>query len=105
MANVRIVMPPVRMETACLRHATGHIPAGYLTSIPPVPRSVRIELTSRPAEGGEMRWPLFTQLVGELADAGLINGQRVVPARALSLGFQFKYTSIDAALGAAVRAG
>jgi len=37
-------------------------------------------------------------LVGEVADAGLINGQRVVPKRALSLGFVFQYGQIDAAL-------
>ena len=44
-------------------------------------------------------------LVGELADAGLINGQRVVPKRALSLGFMFRYPEIDAALAEAVRPG
>jgi uncharacterized protein (TIGR01777 family) len=42
-------------------------------------------------------------LVGELADAGVINGQRVVPKRALSLGFTFTYPSVDAALAQAVR--
>jgi uncharacterized protein (TIGR01777 family) len=42
-------------------------------------------------------------MVGELADAGLINGQRVVPKRALELGFKFCYPAIDAALAAACR--
>jgi uncharacterized protein (TIGR01777 family) len=42
-------------------------------------------------------------MVGELADAGLINGQRVVPKRALELGFKFTYPGIDAALVAACR--
>jgi hypothetical protein len=37
-------------------------------------------------------------LVGQLADAGLINGQRVVPKRAQALGFEFRYGQIDAAL-------
>ena len=41
-------------------------------------------------------------LVGEIADAGLINGQRVVPRRAQSLGFVFRYGQIDAALRHAV---
>jgi len=41
-------------------------------------------------------------LVGELADAGLINGQRVIPKRATQLGFQFKYPEINAALVSAV---
>jgi MoaA/NifB/PqqE/SkfB family radical SAM enzyme len=51
---------------------------------PPPPRSVKIELTSqcnyrcgfcahrlRMKKRGEMTWPLFTQLVGEMADAGV----------------------------------
>jgi len=42
-------------------------------------------------------------MVGELADAGLINGQRVVPKRAVDLGFTFSFPGIDAALAAACR--
>jgi uncharacterized protein (TIGR01777 family) len=38
--------------------------------------------------------------VGELATYALLNGQRVVPARALALGFPFKYPDIDSALAA-----
>ena len=41
---------------------------------------------------------------GELADAGFINGQRVVPTRALGLGYTFKYPAIDTAMTAAVAA-
>ena len=41
-------------------------------------------------------------LVGELADHGLITGQRVVPTRALDQGFTFGYPEIDAAVAAAV---
>jgi uncharacterized protein len=37
-------------------------------------------------------------LFGEMADAALINGQRVVPKRALDLGFRFEHPSIQAAL-------
>jgi NAD dependent epimerase/dehydratase family enzyme len=44
-------------------------------------------------------------LFGEIADYGLITGQRVVPARALSLGFTFKYPDIDSALVEAFRPG
>jgi NAD dependent epimerase/dehydratase family enzyme len=36
--------------------------------------------------------------VGELADDGLILGQRVIPTRALELGFRFEYPDIDSAL-------
>ncbi len=42
-------------------------------------------------------------MVGELADAGLINGQRVVPKRAVDLGFTFSFPGIDTALAAACR--
>ncbi len=41
-------------------------------------------------------------LFGQLADAGLINGQRVLPKRSLSQGFTFGYPNIDAALAAAM---
>jgi uncharacterized protein (TIGR01777 family) len=37
---------------------------------------------------------------GELADAALLGGQRVMPVRAEDLGFSFRYPDIDAALGA-----
>jgi uncharacterized protein (TIGR01777 family) len=37
-------------------------------------------------------------LFGEMAEAALINGQRVVPRRAGELGFTFEYPTIDAAL-------
>lgn len=39
-------------------------------------------------------------IFGELADAALLGGQRVVPAKATSEGFSFSYPDIDAALGA-----
>ena len=42
-------------------------------------------------------------LFGGIAEAGLINGQRVVPKRALSLGFAFQYPRIDTALAAALK--
>ena len=38
-------------------------------------------------------------LLGEMADALLLSGQRAVPRRALELGFAFRYPTIDAALG------
>ena len=39
-------------------------------------------------------------LLGEMADALLLSGQRAVPARAERLGFSFRYTHVDAALQA-----
>ena len=51
-----------------------------------------------------LRVPAFALrlLVGELADHGLITGQRVVPKRTQTLGFQFTYPDIDSAMRAAV---
>ena len=39
-------------------------------------------------------------LLGEMADALLLSGQRAVPAKATRLGFTFKYAEVDAALRA-----
>jgi NAD dependent epimerase/dehydratase family enzyme len=39
-------------------------------------------------------------MLGEMADALLLSGQRAVPARAERLGFRFRYTRVDEALGA-----
>jgi uncharacterized protein (TIGR01777 family) len=38
--------------------------------------------------------------LGEMADALLLSGQRAVPAKAQHLGFSFKYTRVEEALGA-----
>jgi len=42
-------------------------------------------------------------LVGELADVALISGQRVVPARAVALGFHFAFPAIDDAMAEIVK--
>ena len=42
-------------------------------------------------------------LLGEMADALLLGGQRVMPARALDLGFQFRYPQVRAALESVLR--
>lgn len=86
MKNVKIVVPPKSGATGFAVRAESRtlIPAGQLATAPPAPRSVKIELTSRcdwhcafcaqPArekKRGEMSWPLYTRLVGEMADAGV----------------------------------
>jgi len=38
-------------------------------------------------------------LLGEMADALILNGQRVIPARATMNGFEFRYPDIASALG------
>jgi uncharacterized protein len=35
---------------------------------------------------------------GELADALILGGQRVVPTRAMALGYEFKHATLEAAL-------
>jgi hypothetical protein len=54
---------------------------------------------------GFIRVPAFGLriLVGEMADVMLVRGQRVLPRRALELGYPFKFDQIDAAMAAAVR--
>ena len=39
-------------------------------------------------------------MLGEMADALLLSGQRAVPAKAEALGFSFKYQRLDDALAA-----
>jgi NAD dependent epimerase/dehydratase family enzyme len=39
-------------------------------------------------------------VLGELADALILGGQRVVPARAQALGYEFKYPTLEPALRA-----
>jgi hypothetical protein len=36
--------------------------------------------------------------LGEIAEVGLLRGQRVLPRRTLALGFRFDYPAIDEAL-------
>ena len=39
-------------------------------------------------------------LLGEMADGVILSGQRVLPAKAQSLGFSFRYATLNAALAA-----
>jgi hypothetical protein len=41
--------------------------------------------------------------LGEMADALLLSGQRAVPAKAEHLGFRFRYSLLDEALGAILK--
>ena len=47
-----------------------------------------------------LRVPAFAlrALMGEMADALIVKGQRVIPARALEMGFQFEYGELEPAL-------
>jgi hypothetical protein len=40
--------------------------------------------------------------LGEMADAMLLSGQRILPAKAQALGFQFRYAQLEDALRAAL---
>ncbi|MGE5097928.1 MAG: radical SAM protein [Betaproteobacteria bacterium] len=81
-----IVMPPQPGGSRITARidAVTRIPITHQTTVPPPPRSVKIELTSqcnyrcgfcahrlRLKDRGEMRWPLYTRLVGEMVDAGV----------------------------------
>jgi uncharacterized protein (TIGR01777 family) len=44
--------------------------------------------------------PIMRVMIGEMAEELLINGQRVVPSALQTAGFQFRYDTIDEALGA-----
>ena len=39
-------------------------------------------------------------MLGEMADALLLSGQKAVPAKATRAGFAFRYPQVDEALGA-----
>jgi MoaA/NifB/PqqE/SkfB family radical SAM enzyme len=82
----KIVLPPRAAATgvAARIESVTRISATQLRTAPPAPRSANIELTSecnwacafcpqpgRARKRGEMRWTLFTRLVGEMADAGV----------------------------------
>ena len=79
--------------------------AGPLNATAPTPVT-NGELAT--ALGAALRRPSFLRTpalplrlaLGEMADAAILNGQRVVPAKAQALGFVFKYPTIDAALSA-----
>jgi hypothetical protein len=85
METVNIVVPPHPGATAAARiEAVTRIPVSQLLTAPPAPKAVKIELTAqcnyacdfcahatRQRTRGEMSWPLFTRLVGEMADAGV----------------------------------
>ena len=42
-------------------------------------------------------------LLGEMAEALLLKGQRVVPSRARASGYRFRYADLDSALGEVLR--
>ncbi|MHB8158347.1 MAG: TIGR01777 family oxidoreductase [Desulfocucumaceae bacterium] len=44
--------------------------------------------------------PILSLALGEMANSLLLNGQRVIPAKALDLGFKFKYAKLETALEA-----
>src|SRR5512141_699806 len=82
----KIVMPPQPAGSRITARidAVTAIPITHQTTVPPPPRSVKIELTSqcnyrcgfcahrlRLKKRGEMTWPLYTRLVGEMVDAGV----------------------------------
>jgi uncharacterized protein (TIGR01777 family) len=76
---------------------------GPLNATAPAPATNR-ELAD--ALGRALRRPAFVPapafalrlLLGEMADALILSGQRVLPAKATAAGFQFRYPDLDSAL-------
>ena len=85
MQKVSFLKIPPRAQSITQRiDAVTGIPASHRVATPPPPRAVKIELTSqcnyrcgfcahrlRLKKRGEMAWPLYTRLVGEMVDAGV----------------------------------
>ena len=84
--ETKIVMPPQPGGCTITARidAVTRIPVTYLQANPPPPKAVKIELTSqcnyrcgfcahrlRLKKRGEMTWPLYARLVGEMVDAGV----------------------------------
>ena len=82
--------------------------AGPINATAPAPETNRVFAQ---ALGRAMHRPSFMPapafalrlLLGEMADALLLSGQRAVPAKAQRLGFSFKYTQLDLARAAILR--
>ena len=87
MSPANIVMPPQPGGCTITSRidAVTRIPITYLAPDPPPPKAVKIELTSqcnyrcgycahqlRLKKRGEMSWPLYTRVVGEMVDAGVV---------------------------------
>ncbi len=85
MTTLSIVLPPQPWATgvAARIEAVTRIPASHLVRSPPPPRIARIDLVARadrhglgaqiePLDAqGEISWPLYTRLVGEMVDSGI----------------------------------
>jgi uncharacterized protein (TIGR01777 family) len=84
--------------------------AGAINATAPTPVSYR-ELAHELGRAlGRPSWlpvpgPALTIALGEMAGQMLLNGQRVQPARALTMGFRFRYPTLAEALTAATTMG
>ena len=91
-----------------LRHALAGAVSGPLNLTAPTPVT---NADFARALGRAMRRPALVPTpafvlrlaLGEMADALLLGGQRVVPAKAVASGYEFKYPTVDAALRAIYR--
>ena len=79
----------------------------YSTLFPFLSKSVQVQRLGRALHRPAiLPVPAFalTLALGEMGQALLLSSQRAVPARALALGWTFRYPEIDAALEAVARA-
>lgn len=94
------------VEMVCWSLATSAV-AGPLNATAPNPATNREFATTL---GRVLRRPGFVstpalvlrQALGEMADAMLLSGQRILPAKAQALGFEFRYPQLEDALRAAL---
>jgi uncharacterized protein (TIGR01777 family) len=90
----------VRLVTWTLTHEGAHGPLNG-TSPSPVTNAEFSQALGRALKRPSfLPAPAFALrlLLGEMADALLLNGQRALPVRATDLGFSFRYSNIDDAL-------
>ena len=88
-----------------LAHPTAHGPVNATAPDPATNEVFSRALARTIGRPCLFRAPAFALrlAMGEMADALLLKGQRVVPARAQEMGFQFQYSELDTALRAIFR--
>ncbi len=82
--HITLPVPPGGFDIPSRVDGITRIPASSLVAAPPPPARATVELTTacnyrceycargpRPEARGEMSWPLYTRVVGEMADAGV----------------------------------
>jgi NAD dependent epimerase/dehydratase family enzyme len=88
-----------------LTHAAARGPVNAAAPVPVTNQEFSRTLARVLGRPAVFRAPAFALrlAMGEMADALLLAGQRVVPARATAMGFRFSYETLEPALRAILR--